>query len=33
VYHKLLYLVDVLEQEARTRADKNGLELNYHFLA
>lgn len=33
VYHKLLYLVDVLEQEALTRANKNGLELNYHFLA
>ena len=33
VYHKPPYLVDVLEQEALARANKNGLELNYHFLA
>jgi hypothetical protein len=33
VYHKLLYLDDVLEQAALLRASKNGLELGYRFLA
>jgi hypothetical protein len=32
VYHKLLYLDDVLEQAALLRASKNGLELVIVFL-